>query len=83
MNISETCISPSGNDDADYGVADSFRHFRLPFAGSCRIAGSGFFYHSDHRHAAGASPETMGASVAGPIERQLSTKAGVTSITST
>ncbi len=31
----------------------------------------------------GASPETMGASVAGPIERQLSTIAGVTSITST
>ncbi|HEV7983208.1 MAG TPA: efflux RND transporter permease subunit, partial [Xanthobacteraceae bacterium] len=31
----------------------------------------------------GASPETMGASVAGPIERQLSTIAGITSITST
>jgi HAE1 family hydrophobic/amphiphilic exporter-1 len=31
----------------------------------------------------GASPETMGASVAGPIERALSAIAGVTSITST
>jgi HAE1 family hydrophobic/amphiphilic exporter-1 len=31
----------------------------------------------------GASPETMGASVAGPIERQLSTISGITSITST
>jgi len=31
----------------------------------------------------GASPETMGASVAGPIERQLSTIAGITSLTST
>ncbi|HMA71122.1 MAG TPA: efflux RND transporter permease subunit [Xanthobacteraceae bacterium] len=31
----------------------------------------------------GASPETMGASVAGPIERQLSTIAGITSMTST
>src|SRR5215831_17461939 len=30
----------------------------------------------------GASPETMGASVAGPIERQLSTIAGITSMTS-
>jgi hydrophobic/amphiphilic exporter-1 (mainly G- bacteria), HAE1 family len=30
----------------------------------------------------GASPETMGASVAGPIERQLSTIAGITSLTS-
>src|ERR1700690_614845 len=31
----------------------------------------------------GASPETMGASVAGPIERQLSTISGITSLTST
>jgi HAE1 family hydrophobic/amphiphilic exporter-1 len=31
----------------------------------------------------GASPETMGASVAGPIERSLSTIAGITSLTST
>ena len=31
----------------------------------------------------GASPETMGASVAGPIERQLSTIAGITSLAST
>jgi hydrophobic/amphiphilic exporter-1 (mainly G- bacteria), HAE1 family len=31
----------------------------------------------------GASPETMGSSVAGPIERQLSTIAGITSLTST
>src|SRR5712672_3016960 len=31
----------------------------------------------------GASPETMAASVAGPIERQLSTIAGITSMTST
>ncbi len=31
----------------------------------------------------GASPETMGASVAGPIERQLLTIAGITSITLT
>src|SRR4030088_3780147 len=31
----------------------------------------------------GASPETMAASVAGPIERQLSTIAGTTSMTST
>jgi HAE1 family hydrophobic/amphiphilic exporter-1 len=31
----------------------------------------------------GASSETMGASVAGPIERQLSTIAGITSLTST
>src|ERR1700754_1393197 len=31
----------------------------------------------------GASPETMGASVAGPIERQLSTIAGISSMTST
>src|SRR6202045_238803 len=31
----------------------------------------------------GASPETMGASVAGPIERALSTIAGITSLTST
>src|ERR1043165_8396118 len=31
----------------------------------------------------GASPETMAASVAGPIERQFSTIAGVTSMTST
>src|SRR6266404_3497953 len=31
----------------------------------------------------GASPETMAASVAGPIERQLSTIAGITSVTST
>ena len=30
----------------------------------------------------GASPETMGASVAGPIERSLSTIAGITSLTS-
>ncbi len=30
----------------------------------------------------GASPETMAASVAGPIERQLSTIAGITSLTS-
>jgi hydrophobic/amphiphilic exporter-1 (mainly G- bacteria), HAE1 family len=30
----------------------------------------------------GASPETMGASVAGPIERQLSTISGITSLTS-
>src|SRR6476646_3348802 len=32
---------------------------------------------------AAASPETMAASVAGPIERQLSTIAGITSMTST
>src|SRR5437763_3844012 len=32
---------------------------------------------------AGASPETMAASVAGPIERQLSTISGITSMTST
>src|SRR5262252_2082890 len=31
----------------------------------------------------GASPETMAASVAGPIERQMSTIAGITSMTST
>jgi HAE1 family hydrophobic/amphiphilic exporter-1 len=31
----------------------------------------------------GASPETMAASVAGPIERQLSTISGITSMTST
>jgi HAE1 family hydrophobic/amphiphilic exporter-1 len=31
----------------------------------------------------GASPETMGSSVAGPIERALSTIAGITSLTST
>src|SRR5258708_9455356 len=31
----------------------------------------------------GASPETMGTSVAGPIERALSTIAGITSLTST
>src|SRR6266851_6011724 len=31
----------------------------------------------------GASPETMAASVAGPIERQFSTIAGITSMTST
>src|SRR5260221_12085027 len=31
----------------------------------------------------GASPETMGASVAGPIERQLSTISGIASLTST
>src|ERR1700749_4006708 len=31
----------------------------------------------------GASPDTMAASVAGPIERQLSTIAGITSMTST
>src|SRR5712671_4097367 len=31
----------------------------------------------------GASPETMGASVAGPIERQLATIAGISSLTST
>ena len=31
----------------------------------------------------GASPETMGASVAGPIERALSAIAGITSLTST
>jgi HAE1 family hydrophobic/amphiphilic exporter-1 len=31
----------------------------------------------------GASSETMGASVAGPIERQLSTISGITSLTST
>src|SRR3981081_600000 len=31
----------------------------------------------------GGSPETMAASVAGPIERQLSTIAGITSMTST
>ncbi len=31
----------------------------------------------------GASPETMGASVAGPIERALSTISGITSLTST
>src|SRR5215467_7739086 len=31
----------------------------------------------------GASPETMGASVAGPIERSLSTISGITSLTST
>jgi hydrophobic/amphiphilic exporter-1 (mainly G- bacteria), HAE1 family len=31
----------------------------------------------------GASPETMGSSVAGPIERQLSAIAGITSLTST
>src|SRR6201990_1889783 len=31
----------------------------------------------------GASPETMAASVAGPIERQLSTIAGISSMTST
>src|SRR5258708_2382506 len=31
----------------------------------------------------GASPETMAASVAGPIDRQLSTIAGITSMTST
>src|SRR5262245_22258552 len=30
----------------------------------------------------GASPETMAASVAGPIERQLSTIAGISSMTS-
>src|SRR6266446_5599458 len=30
----------------------------------------------------GAAPETMAASVAGPIERQLSTIAGITSVTS-
>ena len=31
----------------------------------------------------GASPETMAASVAGPIERQFSTIAGISSMTST
>src|SRR6187455_1595340 len=31
----------------------------------------------------GASPETMAASVAGPIERQMSTISGITSMTST
>ena len=75
--------SPPGDDDADDRVAHRLRRLRLPAAAGRGAAGGRLSRPSRSPPSLpGASPETMAASVAAPIERQFSTIAGISSMTS-
>src|SRR6187399_3647600 len=83
MNISEVCIRRpvlTTLMTATLIVFGAFAYRLLPVAALPRVD---FPTIQVTATLPGASPETMAASVAGPIERQFSTIAGVSSMTST
>src|SRR6187402_3018781 len=82
MNISETCIRRpvlTTLMTASLIVFGAFAYRLLPVAA---LPAVDFPTIQITATLPGASPETMAASVASPIERQLSTIAGITSLTS-
>ncbi len=72
----------TGDDDADNGVAGGLRSLRIPAAAGLALPAVDLPTISINATLPGASPETMAASVASPIERQLSTIAGISTMTS-
>src|SRR2546429_4805979 len=82
MQISETCIRRpvlTTLITASFIVFGAFAYRLLPVAA---LPAVDFPTIAINATLPGASPETMAASVASPIERQLSTIAGITSMTS-
>ena len=71
---------PPGADDADDGVADRFRRFAYRLLPVAALPAVDFPTIQITATLPGASPETMAASVASPIERQLSTISGISSM---
>ncbi len=83
MNISETCIRRPVMTTLITAALIVFGIFGYRLLSVAALPAVDFPTIQITATLPGASPETMGASVAGPIERQLSTIAGITSLTST
>ena len=83
MNISETCIRRPVMTTLITASLIVFGIFSYRLLSVAALPAVDFPTIQITATLPGASPETMGASVAGPIERQLSTIAGITSMTST
>src|SRR5436190_11966420 len=83
MQISETCIRRpvlTTLITASFIVFGAFAYRLLPVSA---LPAVDFPTININAQLPGASPETMAASVASPIERQLSTIAGISALTST
>ncbi len=84
MNLSEPCIRRPVDDDADHGVD----HRRSASSAYRLLSVSALADRSTSRPSRlprpcpAPAPDTMAASVAAPIERQLSTIAGISSMSS-
>ncbi len=83
MNISETCIRRPVMTTLITASLIAFGLFGYRLLAVAALPAVDFPTIQITAVLPGASPETMGASVAGPIERSLSTIAGITSLTST
>src|SRR3954452_5388827 len=83
MNISETCIRRPVMTTLITAALIVFGVFGYRLLSVAALPAVDFPTIQITATLPGASPETMAASVAGPIERQLSTIAGITSMTST
>jgi hydrophobic/amphiphilic exporter-1 (mainly G- bacteria), HAE1 family len=83
VNISETCIRRPVMTTLITAALIVFGIFGYRLLSVAALPAVDFPTIQITANLPGASPETMGASVAGPIERQLSTIAGITSLTST
>src|SRR6202011_1921549 len=83
MNISEACIRRPVMTTLITASLIVFGFFAYRLLSVAALPAVDFPTIQINASLPGASPETMAASVAGPIERQLSTIAGITSMTST
>ena len=82
MNISETCIRRPVMTTLVTASLIVFGFFAYRLLSVAALPAVEFPTVEINATLTGAAPETMAASVAGPIERQLSTIAGITSMTS-
>jgi HAE1 family hydrophobic/amphiphilic exporter-1 len=83
MNISEACIRRPVMTTLITASLIVFGFFAYRLLSVAALPAVDFPTIQINASLPGASPETMAASVAGPIERQLSTIAGISSMTST
>ena len=82
MNLSDSFYPTTGGHYAAYvGHSDCGRD-RVPGAADCSAASNRLSNDRGAGNLAGASPETMAATVATPLERQFARIAGVTEMTS-
>src|ERR1700681_3336098 len=82
VNISETCIRRPVMTTLVTASLIVFGFFAYRLLSVAALPAVEFPTVEINATLTGAAPETMAASVAGPIERQLSTIAGITSMTS-
>src|ERR1700730_11022845 len=82
VNISETCIRRPVMTTLVTASLIVFGFFAYQLLSVAALPGVEFPTVEISANLPGAAPETMASSVAGPIERQLSTIAGITSMTS-